>query len=146
MWLSSDTISRYIDTTVGFSVPSSHNAFLEIALQLGWIGVGIMALLLLEGLRRAVRCLTRGNSTLGFFSIMFVCGIIMAGLTTETLGQNQVIEWLVFNVLLFSCGFATSQERSQQEFGRQDASQYVHAPISNVFCPHPATLVKTPHP
>ena len=36
--------------------------------------------------------------------VMFFLGVLVAGITTETLGQNQTIEWLVFNALLFSCG------------------------------------------
>ena len=36
--------------------------------------------------------------------MMIVIGTLIAGMTTETLGQGQVIEWVVLNSLVFSCG------------------------------------------
>jgi exopolysaccharide production protein ExoQ len=111
MWQSTDTITRRIDSMAGFTVPSAHNAFLEIALELGGIGVVVLVLLMWAALRRGAMCLARGFYPLGWFSIMFVVGIVMAGVTTETLGLNQVIEWVVFNALLVSCGTCLNPSR-----------------------------------
>lgn len=104
MWQSGDPMTTWVDSRVGFKVPSSHNAFLEIALQLGWVGLVLMSLFIFVSLRRGARCFAMGHNPLGWFSMMFVVGTLMAGLTTETLGQNQVIEWVVLNSLVFSCG------------------------------------------
>jgi O-antigen ligase len=103
-WQSSDPMTTWIDSNVGFKVPSSHNAFLEITLQLGWVGLVLMSLFIFAALRRGARCFAMGCNPLGWFSMMFVVGTLMAGLTTETLGQGQVIEWVVLNSLVFSCG------------------------------------------
>ena len=107
-----DPTTAQADNIAGFAVPSSHNAFLEIALQLGLTGLSVVCVLLVVALRRGARCFVSGQSTLGWFSMMFVVGSVMAGLTTETLGQNQVIEWVVFNALLFSCGMCAQQVRA----------------------------------
>lgn len=104
MWQPNDPMTRRIDDIAGFAVPSSHNAFLEIALQLGLTGVALMIFFIFVALRQGARCFVKGRNSLGYFTIMFVISALMAGITTGTLGQNQVIEWLVFNALVFSCG------------------------------------------
>jgi O-antigen ligase len=112
MWQSADAITSRIDGIAGFTVPSSHNAFLEIALQLGWTGVVVIVLLMWAAVRRGAGCFVIGVNPLGWFSIMFVVGVMMAGSTTETLGQNQLIEWVVFNALLVSCGICLNRNVS----------------------------------
>lgn len=109
IWGSGDAIASRIDDIAGFAVPSSHNAFLEVALQLGLAGVALIVLLIWAALRRAGGCFLRDVNPLGWFSIMFIIGILVAGLTTETLGQNQIIEWVVFNALLVSCGIGLNR-------------------------------------
>ena len=103
LWQPEDEITRRVDDVAGFSVPSSHNTFLEIGLQLGGTGLILIVILIAVGLLRGAQCFSRSCNSLGWFSMMFVVGSVMAGLTTETLGQNQVIEWVVFNALVFSC-------------------------------------------
>ena len=113
MWQSGDPMTAWIDSVVGFKVPSSHNAFLEIALELGWTGLALMSLFIFAALRRGALCFAMGHNLLGWFSIMFVIGTLMAGLTTETLGQGQVIEWVVLNALVFSCGVGSWTVRAR---------------------------------
>lgn len=119
MWQQADAVTIHINDAVGWAVPGSHNAFLEIALQLGLIGVGLLILILITGLYRAARCSQLGIQPLGWFSMVFFGGIIAAGQTLETLGQNQVIEWFVFNMLLFYCGKALT--RADYAFNRLPA-------------------------
>lgn len=104
MFQPDDTATASVDAVAGIGVPGAHNAFLEVALDLGCAGVFVMAIMIGLAIYRAAGCCRSDSHLLGWFSIMFVVGISSAGITTETLGQNQVIEWLVFNMLLFSCG------------------------------------------
>ena len=84
--------------------PSAHNAFLEITLELGLIGLASLILIVCQGLWRAIRCCALGLQPFGLFSLVFFVGAIMAGQTIETLGINQEIDWLVFNILSFLAG------------------------------------------
>lgn len=105
MWVLNDPTTLYADKLTGnWGVTSSHNAFLEITLQLGLAGMSVMALILGVGLWRGIRCCREGIVPLGWFSLIFIAGALLAAGTVETLGQNQVIEWVVFNVLTFGCG------------------------------------------
>lgn len=104
MWQPNDATTAIVDSVAGWGVPSSHNAILEIALELGWSGVVIMGIMICLAFRRGLQCCTSGSGMLGWFSLMFFAGTVAAGMTNESLGQNQTIEWLVFSALFFSCG------------------------------------------
>lgn len=99
-----------IDQISGWGATSSHNAFLEIALQLGLVGLGLLLLVVMVSLGRALRCCRIGVLPLGWFSVMFIVGTVVAGMAMETLGRNQSIEWLMFNILAFSCGKCLSPQ------------------------------------
>ena len=111
MWQPDDPAGIVIDQINGWGATSSHNGFLEIALQLGLVGVALLGVIIFIALRRGLRCCTAGIRPLGWFAVMFVVGAIAAAQTMETLGQNQVIEWVIFNVLSFSCGLALASCR-----------------------------------
>ncbi len=118
MWQPDDPSTEVVDETAGFAVPSAHNAFLEIALGLGWTGALVIVIMISLAIRRGIQCCAKVSGLLGWFSLMFFMGTVVAGITTETLGQNQTIEWLVFNALLFSCG------ASDQRVERKTALRY----------------------
>ena len=71
-----------------------------------------MLVIVIIALWRGLRCCRVGLLPLGWFSLMFFVGAVLAAQTMETLGQNQVIEWVAFNVLSFSCGLGLAS-RSQ---------------------------------
>ena len=105
MWEPLDPTTIYADRLTGnWGVTSSHNTFLEITLQLGFVGLGLMVLILLSAWRRAVRCCRRGIVPFGWFAFVFFLSAVIGAQFIETLGQNQVIEWLLFSALLLTCG------------------------------------------
>lgn len=58
----------------------SHNGYLEVYLQLGWIGVGLIALILVQGYRRAVGALRR-DPALGALLIAYVVTAVTYNIT-----------------------------------------------------------------
>lgn len=106
VWQPNDAITVRVDEAVGWAVPHAHNTFLETTLQLGWVGLAVMVLMICVALWRCIRCCTNGITAIGWFSLMFFVGELFIGQTEITLGQNQSIEWVIFNVLLFSCGLS----------------------------------------
>ena len=118
MWLQDDSLTIAISRTVGWAVPQAHNAFLEVALELGVLGLTIVTAFVAISFWRAVRCLLAERYKYGMFSLVFFIGIIVSGLTESTLLQNQTIEWVMFNVLSFCCGrqIARSGEKTSPYF------------------------------
>lgn len=117
MWLQNDSLTISISHTVGWAVPQAHNAFLEVALELGVLGLTIVTAFVAISFWRAIRCLLADRYRYGMFSLVFFIGIIVSGLTESTLLQNQTIEWVMFNVLSFCCG---------QQIARSDRKTYPH--------------------
>lgn len=109
MWAVDDPITIYVNRLVGgWGVGNSHNSFLELALQLGVLGLMLILSIIVSAFIRAFKCWRLLPEPLGAFSFVYFIGTLLAAQTIQTLGQNQVIEWVVFNVLLFSCGVATT--------------------------------------
>jgi exopolysaccharide production protein ExoQ len=114
MWQPDDPTTASVDSVAGFAVPQSHNALLEIALWLGWVGVLVMGIMICLAFWRGVQCCANGFGLLGWFSLMFFVGTVLSGITGENLGENQVIEWLVFSALFFSCGMCAPKVEREQ--------------------------------
>jgi exopolysaccharide production protein ExoQ len=142
MWQLTDPATVRIREIAGFAVSSSHNAFLEIALELGWTGLVLMGFFIFGALRRGAQCLVKVHGPLGWFSIMFVIGALTAGLTTETLGRSQVIEWVVLNALVFSCG--VSYQDVQKNKGIEMSSSMARLSYSTIDGPEAQRVPDAP--
>ena len=106
MWVPSDTVTMAISEAVGWgiSIPSAHNALLEVTLEMGVAGLVIVISFVAVSLWRGARCLAAGQHTLGMLALVFFIGVIISGTSEPALAQSQSIEWVVFNALSFSCG------------------------------------------
>lgn len=105
MWVPTNSVTIWVDRRTGeWGAPSAHNALLEIVLELGLTGLASLLLIICQGFWRAIRCCALGLLPFGLFSLVFFIGTMVAGQSTETLGTNQEIDWLVFNILSFFGG------------------------------------------
>jgi O-antigen ligase len=117
MWAVDDPVTIAVDRAVGgWGVTGAHNGYLEIALQLGLVGLGFMVALILSAFLTAFDAMRSGRGPLGFFVMTYLFGMLLASGAKEMLGQNQTTEWLMFNVFLFSCQLATARK----EIGEAD--------------------------
>ena len=84
MWVPTDLVTMWVDMKTGeWGVPSAHNAFLEVTLELGLLGLaGLMPMIFLA-FWRGIRCCLVGLIPLGLFSLVFYTATIIAGQTIE---------------------------------------------------------------
>jgi hypothetical protein len=82
---------------------------------MGLTGLAIVITFVAVSLWRSMRCLMAGQQKLGMLSLVFFLGVIISGATESTLAQNQTIEWVVFNVLSFSCGLEIMRRQVGKE-------------------------------
>jgi O-antigen ligase len=92
MWLPNDDLTLAISDAIGWTPPQAHNAFLEVTLGLGIVGLAIVILFVAVSVWRAVRCLLAGRYKLGIYSLVYFLAINISGITESTLAQNQNIE------------------------------------------------------
>ena len=70
------------------SVPNAHSSYLDVTLQLGLVGLGLLLTIIAVAWRRALACLRKGVP-LGWFSLMFLVGALTQSITETMLGQHQ---------------------------------------------------------
>jgi exopolysaccharide production protein ExoQ len=103
-WLGTDPETAAIWEKLGWTVPNAHSAYLEVTLQLGLVGLGLLLTIIAVAWQRARACCRRGVLPLGWFSLMLIVGALFSSISEPGLGQNQEIYWLLLIVFSFSCG------------------------------------------
>jgi O-antigen ligase len=97
------SFSIYAENSFLWAVPNAHNAYLDMALSIGLIGLGLLLLFLGGALLRRFRALGSADPVPAMFLIaLFVSVLVRAILETNLLGQNSIV-WtliMVFTLLL----------------------------------------------
>ena len=109
-WVLNDAATVQADQmTGGWGVGELHNSYLELVLQMGYVGAAVIGALVISGFVRAAKCWRTSEEQLGFFTLIYICGMLFASFVIEILGLNQVLEWLMFNLLIFACSEAIAK-------------------------------------
>jgi O-antigen ligase len=115
MWLNNDISTAPFINTLGWNPLSAHNEFLEVALELGLVGVAVILIIILVTLRRGVYCILIGRNQIGMFLLLFVFASMATGIVESTLVENQTIDWVLFNILSFSAGLEITRQKALRE-------------------------------
>jgi O-antigen ligase len=102
-WSLDDPQFALIRERLQWPIPNAHSAYIDVTLQLGAVGLGLLLTIIAIASRRALACLRMGVP-LGWFSLMLLVGALAYSIVETDLGQNQSIGWLLVNVFNFSCG------------------------------------------
>lgn len=106
-WNSGDPIVGQIWAAIGWQAPNAHNGFLEVALEMGALGVLLVALILLEALVRILGLfrIPASINQMGA-SLIILAGVIIQSGTEAVLFRQEDIDW--FMVVLISFAAATT--------------------------------------
>jgi O-antigen ligase len=110
-WVPNDPQTAVIWEEFGWPVPNAHSAYLDVTLQLGLVGLGLLLMIIAITWQRALACCRRGVLPLGWFSLVLIVGVLLNSFSETGLGQNQATYWLLLNVFNFSCGLSLSRCR-----------------------------------
>jgi exopolysaccharide production protein ExoQ len=99
-----DSIDYWIADQLGDKLPHAHNAWLQVTLQVGLVGLFLILVVVATALWRGLRCCLTGVRPLGFFSLMYFIGISLNSFSESVIGSHQTPGWLVFIMLTFACG------------------------------------------
>jgi O-antigen ligase len=83
-----------------YTFQEAHNGYLEVYLNLGWIGVSLLALLLITGYQKVVAALRR-DPAVGSLNLAFFVAVVTEGLT-EAAFRMMMLSW--FSLLLAIIG------------------------------------------
>ena len=76
-WVPTDPQTAAIWEEFRWPVPNAHNAYLDVTLQLGLVGLGLLLTIIAVAWQRAQACCKRGVLPLGWFSLMFIAGALL---------------------------------------------------------------------
>ena len=88
-WVPTDPQTAAIWEEFGWPVPNAHSAYLDVTLQLGLVGLGLLLTIIAIAWQRARACCRRGVLPLGWFSLMLIVGALLFSISETGLGQNQ---------------------------------------------------------
>ncbi|HWA17662.1 MAG TPA: O-antigen ligase family protein [Devosia sp.] len=108
-WVPTDQDVQYVDhITGGWGVTAAHNSYLEITLQLGLVGLGLLAVTVLRAAGLGWSRLRTNEPASGITMLMLIAILLSAGLVYEMVGLNQNITWLLFIVVMLGLNRPTA--------------------------------------
>jgi O-antigen ligase len=103
-WLGLDGPSRYVWMLVHWHAPHPHNGLLSVWLDLGLIGVALVALAYFVYLTRAVRLYRRTDAPEAIWPLLYFVFFLLANLTESSVLTANGIFWMLFVAAGISLG------------------------------------------
>jgi exopolysaccharide production protein ExoQ len=97
-WLSQTVHQRLWEAIPGLPLNEAHDGYIEVYLELGWVGVGLIGLLLIDGYRRSVKAFRRAPA-LGGLMIAYILASMVYSLTEAGFRMLDPI-WIFFLLAL----------------------------------------------
>ena len=85
-----------IDAVLGWNVPHAHNAFIELALELGLLGLALSAAVYVLALRRAAIYMREDRSNSGRWPLIYLCFVMLYSFTENAMLAPNTIFWMMF--------------------------------------------------
>lgn len=96
----SDYMTPYVMQSGGFDPYHAHNSVLQICLDAGFVGVAILAFLIVAGLWRSVAFLGREPGRFAVWPFMIVTYLVLGSYTETYFGNYNSLEWIFFTAAL----------------------------------------------
>jgi exopolysaccharide production protein ExoQ len=114
-WRIDGVEANQIWATMYWRVPHAHNAWIEIGLSLGLIGIGAMAVMWLTALYRAIRIITLPQAKHAVFCLALLAGALMENMTEYAFFRRGEILWLLFVTVVVYLGreLAAAHDRAR---------------------------------
>jgi O-antigen ligase len=95
-WTGTQGPAHTITLVAGWALQQSQNGYLDVWLQLGVVGVGIVAIMLLKSVRDVTRCF-RGSRDPGYVRW---CMVVLICIVVQNVGESSLcfarLSWLMF--------------------------------------------------
>lgn len=112
-WLSPQVKKTLWQIFPNLPLNEAHNGYIEVYLELGWIGVGLIALILIDGYRRTVKAFRR-EPTLGGLLIAYVLSATAYSLTEAGFRMMDPIWIFLMLAIVQASGIAAGAQATDQ--------------------------------
>ncbi len=96
-WLGESSPASAVWSAVGWKPPHAHNGFIDVALDLGAIGLLLLLLLLWRPIRSTVKSLVAGNELESFFSLGVFVFTIGSNLVESSIVSPNNLYWMILS-------------------------------------------------
>lgn len=102
-WEKGSVPAEVVKKETGWMVPNAHNGWLDLLLQVGWVGVGLLGFVIAVAL---VGCIVRSRARVdGWFGLLFLIHYVATSLSESVLELHNSLPWALFiAVFAFACG------------------------------------------
>ena len=109
---------------VGFDVNEAHNGYLEIFLNLGWIGVGLLTIVFVTGYQKVIAALRRNTET-GNLNLAWFLAVPISSLT-EAGFRMLSLTWIffLFSIVAASRALALEELHAEVDGQIEDLAEY----------------------
>jgi exopolysaccharide production protein ExoQ len=105
-WLSPRVHERLWDVFTGLPLNEAHNGYIEVYLELGWVGLGLIGLILIDGYRRSVKAFRR-DPGLGGLLIAYILTAMVYSVTEAGFRMMDPI-WIFFLLAVIEASIITA--------------------------------------
>ena len=103
-----------INDLLGWTVPSSHNVYLDITLQLGFLGIGLFVLAFATSLLRAIRTIRNRSETEARWPLVYLMMAAAYGFSESDLFSANSLYWVLFTAACITATQYAPVEASPQ--------------------------------
>lgn len=121
--------SGYIIKRVGWEVPDAHHGFLDITLQIGIIGVGMVCLSLWQTLLRGIARVRLFKSWVGSWPAVYMLFTVLVNLSETSLLASNHILWVLFVMTIFTTSFEAKVLNDISRFDLTERSNFLKQKI-----------------
>jgi exopolysaccharide production protein ExoQ len=108
-WDNWDSPAAYVWYAVKWLPPNSHNGFLDLLLELGFVGLLIFGIGFCQTIWRSLTWLRTERSWSSFWPILYLSYMILSNLGESALLSRNDIFWVLYVSILFSLAMNTSK-------------------------------------
>jgi exopolysaccharide production protein ExoQ len=105
-WLSPRVHERLWAVFTGLPLNEAHNGYIEVYLELGWVGLGLIGLILIDGYRRSVKAFRRAPG-LGGLLIAYILTAMVYNVTEAGFRMTDPI-WIFFLLAVIEASSITA--------------------------------------
>lgn len=106
-WLSPHVLTRLWQLFPGLPLNEAHNGYVEVYLELGWIGVGLIVFILLDGYRRSVKAF-RKEPMLGGLLVAYILSAMIYNLAEAGFRMADPMWIFLLLAIIEASGIAAS--------------------------------------
>jgi exopolysaccharide production protein ExoQ len=114
-WLGDEGPSGQIRKLAGWDVPSAHNGYLEIWLDLGFCGLAAFFLGFLRYFGESIRYFLKGEGWEGFWPVLFLAFLMLINFAQSALVSPNYFFWILYVVVCLRLSMAKGEAREESE-------------------------------